>query len=114
MAGIAVNVLAMTVQMMIKKMQTVMGFIGMAVTAGKDTLDHGHGTTTTGNLMILCPVTLLAAEIQAAHVKIIFPARFIKDTAHIGVFYSVGTAAAEMTVAAGLATGTAHMLGHLD
>ena len=114
MTGIAVNVLAMTVQMMIEKMQTVMGFIGMAVAAGENALNHGNGTAAAGDLVIFCFVTLLAAKIQAAHMKIIFPAWLIKDAAHVGVFHSVGAAATEMTVTAGLATGATHMLGHLD
>lgn len=114
MAGIAVNVLTMTVQMMIKKMQTIMGLIGMTVPAGKNALDHGHGTAAAGDLMILCPVTLLAAEIQTAHMKIIFPTGFIKDAAHISMLHGIGAATAEMTVTTGLAAGAPHMLGHLD
>ena len=114
MTGIAVNMLTMAVQMMIQKMQTIMGLIGVAVTAGENALNYSNGTAAAGNLVIFCFVTLLATEIQTAHMKIIFPARFIKDVAHVGVFHSVGAATAEMTVTAGLAAGATHMLGHLD
>ena len=92
-----------------------MGFVRMAILAGKIPFHRRNGYTSSGDHVITRLVTVLASEIHTPignpHVHIMILVRFHQHGAHVTVFYRIAATAAKVAVhAAIIPAGSSHIL----
>jgi hypothetical protein len=113
MTGVAGDVIAVFVKMMIQQIIAVMGLFGMAVYALGRSLGCSHRRGLARNFMVSRFMAFCAGKVISAHVDVAGPAGGIELAAHIGVFDVIASSTGKMAAAAGFSAGWAHIAGNL-
>jgi hypothetical protein len=102
-AGLAGNVLSVSIEMMDQKItSSYMGLVCVAVLTGKISFRSRYGNTAPGDHVVAGLVTILALEVHAlatnAHMDIKVTRGFLESRAHIPVFDGIAAPTKEMAV----------------